>query len=586
MSYTYYQAKNPTTININDEHVTESELPERLLELNRKTTALSYEEEGDKTIIANTTETGNLNVTYATETYTLTVGSHATFTGSTFFNATINGYNIENELSKLQYLSTMDDITEVSGPFRASNLVGITYDADLNTTFFSGNLSSPNISAMSNNLSGVIYNPDDGTGKPLTEFNHNVFIDGNITADNIGTITTNMTGITYDPDGYEEPATRINQSLIVNGIVIANNIDILELKCTPLLYDPDTSTLSVNGNITATNITSTGTLNGNKIGAPNVFAYNNEVPFIPVVNSNGIMETGNRIDFHRATNEEDYTVGLEVSSLNKLTIRHTNTTYAGDLELGTAYYRNTSGACRLNCNHHSNLMWYNNSGTNTWVCDATGNPEKWSTTRDKASASDTRTTAMTYTVGTPDNTTIAGDLTVTGSIHGTLAGSQTITHKTKYIGTITPGCFVKSIGQIYREPTKVGITSTWNEPTEEGQTGYYTETQVQSSLSPYENCISIVKQAEGFSSNIIGVCTEVIDHEYCKFATHGDCLIKCESATYTCGDIIVPSINGYGKKGSSTDVLNCMLSMTPRLKVTSVDTDEIDPQCVVGFITV
>jgi len=37
MSYTYYQAKNPTTININDEHVTESELPERLLELNNKT---------------------------------------------------------------------------------------------------------------------------------------------------------------------------------------------------------------------------------------------------------------------------------------------------------------------------------------------------------------------------------------------------------------------------------------------------------------------------------------------------------------------------------------------------------------------
>jgi len=35
MSYTYYQAKNPTTIN--DEVVTESELPERLLELNRKT---------------------------------------------------------------------------------------------------------------------------------------------------------------------------------------------------------------------------------------------------------------------------------------------------------------------------------------------------------------------------------------------------------------------------------------------------------------------------------------------------------------------------------------------------------------------
>jgi len=193
---------------------------------------------------------------------------------------------------------------------------------------------------------------------------------------------------------------------------------------------------------------------------------------------------------------------------------------------------------------------------------------------------------VTYTAGTPSNTTIAGDLTVTGSIHGTLAGSQTITHRTKYTGTITPGCFVESTGQIYREPPKVGTTSTWNEPIEEGHQGYYTETQTTSSLSPYENCISVIRQATTFTTNIIGVCTEIIDHEFCKFATHGDCLIKCESATYTCGDIIVPSTNGYGKKGSSTDVLNCMLSMTPRLKVTSVDTDEIDPQCVVGFITV
>jgi len=117
-----------------------------------------------------------------------------------------------------------------------------------------------------------------------------------------------------------------------------------------------------------------------------------------------------------------------------------------------------------------------------------------------------------------------------------------------------------------------------------------------------------VRQATTFSSNIIGVFTEIVKEpiyeeqsleeghirqiigervtDKCKIATHGDCLIKCESATYTCGDIIVPSINVYGKKGSSTDVLNCMISMTPRFKVTSVDTNEIDPQCVVGFITV
>jgi len=89
-------------------------------------------------------------------------------------------------------------------------------------------------------------------------------------------------------------------------------------------------------------------------------------------------------------------------------------------------------------------MWYNNAGTNVWVCNATSTGEKWSTTRDKATAADTRTTAMTYTAGTPFNTIIAGDLTVTGVINGTLAGSQTITHRTKYTGTITPGFFVES----------------------------------------------------------------------------------------------------------------------------------------------
>jgi len=48
MSYTYYQANNPATININDEHVTESELPERLLELNNKTTTITYHPEEEE----------------------------------------------------------------------------------------------------------------------------------------------------------------------------------------------------------------------------------------------------------------------------------------------------------------------------------------------------------------------------------------------------------------------------------------------------------------------------------------------------------------------------------------------------------
>jgi len=97
----------------------------------------------------------------------------------------------------------------------------------------------------------------------------------------------------------------------------------------------------------------------------------------------------------------------------------------------------------------------------------------------------------------------------------------------------------------------------------------------------------MVKQAEGFTTNIIGVCTEVIDHEFCKFATHGDCLIKCVSDTYHLGDIIIPSSSGgYGKKGSSMEIIDCMTKMVPRLKITSLETDEIDPECVVGFISI
>jgi len=352
---------------------------------------------------------------------------------------------------------------------------------------------------------------------------------------------------------------------------------------TKVSYDPTELLTTISGKLV------TDKLNGNKIGPPTTFLYSEYSPYIPVCDTNGVTELSRYLDFHNIIDSEDYKVRLACSGTSTLRI-FGPTTDSGTLETNVIHLRTNGDTVRVRImtNGFQNMSVYNTAGTFIWVMDADGTNglERWSTTRINAAYASTRTTAMTYTAGTPNNTTIAGDLTVTGSIHGTLAGSQTITHKTKYIGTITPGCFVESTGQIYREPPKVGTTNIWNEPTEEGQQGYYTTTQIQSLLSPYENCISIVRQATAFSSNIIGVCTEVIDHEFCKFATHGDCLIKCESATYTCGDIIVPSTNGFGKKGSSTDVLNCMLSMTPRLKVTSVDTDEIDPQCVVGFITV
>jgi len=143
-----------------------------------------------------------------------------------------------------------------------------------------------------------------------------------------------------------------------------------------------------------------------------------------------------------------------------------------------------------------------------------------------------------------------------------------------YEGELQPGCFIETTGQLFKDPN--------------------------SKLSPYEDCITIVRQATTPNSKIIGVCTEIINDEvtdeyghinqpagkYCKYATHGDCQIKCDSATYTLGDILVPSLNGYAKKGKASDIMNCMCSMIPRLKVTSVETDQIDPECVVGFITI
>jgi len=488
----------------------------------------------------------------------------------------------------------------------------LTLDADTNVATFLGNVVSPNITALETKTQFL---NSDGTVLTAPSFTYDTGATGNTSSRTfkLQRGTGHMTfgnatshGENFFPMFTSKPVGDASFQLRAHqGTAESVNPPFLFQLAAPtsgaisgvkkgfqfLNWATEIAVLNTDGSLSCAGNITTPSLNGNKIGSPAIFRYDAVTPFIPVVGSDGIMEVGARIDFQRVTTEEDYTVGLQVATLNRLSIRHNNTAYAGDLELGTTFFRNTGGTCSLYSNHHSNLQWANNSGVNTWIMDATTAGERWSTTRINATNASTRTTAMSYTAPveeppSPSNTTIAGDLTVTGSIHGTLSGSQTITHKTKYIRTITPGCFVESTGQIYREPLKVGTTSTWNEPTEEGQQGYYTTTQVQSSLSPYENCISTVRQAEGFSSNIIGVCTEVINHEFCKFATHGDCLIKCESATYTCGDIIVPSINGYGKKGSSTDVLNCMLSMTPRLKVTSVDTDEIDPQCVVGFITV
>jgi len=514
-----------------------------IITLENKTQAITYETEGEKTIISNNTETGNMKVTYSTETYTLTVGSHATFSGSVFFSATINGYNIETELSKLQYLSTMDDITEVGGPFRASNLVGITYDDNLNTTFFSGNLSSPNISTLEDKTTNIIRIP----------------------------------GTDEDPISYTE----------IDGVsfqTTLGRISNIEFTLSNISYDPMLPSTDISGNLTV------GLLNGNKIGASNEgFGYTSDAPYIPVCKANGITEIGYRLDFHLADAAyRDFSAYLSNTALNTLRVYGT-TDDSGTLETNVIHLRTSVDAVRVRIltNGYQNICVYNTAGTFTWVMDSDGTNglERWSTTRINSINASTRTTAMTYTAGTPSNTTIAGNLTVTGVINGTLSGSQTITHKTKYIGAITPGCFVESTGLIYQEPIKEGITSTWNEPTEEGKTGYYTTTQESSLLSPYENCISIVKKSTEYNNNIIGVCTEIIDNEFLKFATHGDVLIKCVSDTYKLGDILIPTTGGYSKKANNMEIIDAMTHMIPRLKVTSVETETLDSETVCAFIS-
>jgi len=58
-------------------------------------------------------------------------------------------------------------------------------------------------------------------------------------------------------------------------------------------YDPQEELTTITGKLTV------GTLNGNKIGASaEGFGYTTDAPFIPVCKANGIMEVGNRLDFH------------------------------------------------------------------------------------------------------------------------------------------------------------------------------------------------------------------------------------------------------------------------------------------------
>ena len=550
MSYTYYQAKNPTTININDEHVTESELPERLLELNNKT----------QNINANGTTLSNIS--------------------------TINTHNFNDMYTTVDDLFMLTrDVTYIDDGLKIPKIQ--TVRITIPTGF-------PSFSIMSNIGGETIANFDnDDRSSTFT---------GELTATNIS--STNKTDI--------EALQTKTQNINADGSVLSNIV----------------------------------TLNGNKIGTPSSFIYKNIAPYIPICNTTGIIEVGSGIDFHDGSTNQDTQTRLASIGTNILEIQGTSSSLRlGRLDVNNGidlrtpnlimhFYKNDLTTSMLTLNAATNTATFignivapNLTGIayNSNFCIQGSDYTQVTTLNNhlyieltagtyvphmglrihktnlsngqemmlQVGKDNTRAISFVYrhydTIAnsqyrldfagksayicnygaTTTEHEIRGNLKVFGSV--TQNASKTITHYTMYEGDLQPGFFVESTGQIFRN----GETS-------------------------YENCMVTVRQATTFTNNIIGVCTEIMNEEvtddygnvnqpagkYCKFATHGDCLIKCESATYTCGDIIVPSTNGFGKKGSSTDVLNCMLSMTPRLKVTSVDTDEIDPQCVVGFITV
>jgi len=552
---TIYQANNPETLPVNlatPEIVLESELPDRL----QHTTGITYE--GD-----------DRDGHYTRINQPLSVNGNISSTNLTTMNTNLQ--SIMNTLTNISYVPTLE-LTAIIGNLSVNNLNGFSI-GPMGT--FSVAEYSPFLVAT--NVDGVTE-----IGKIL-DF-HNTTGAGEDYLTRISCLASGVLEITGTS------SMRMSRIDISSGMSLRTGFTLMKF------YKNDTTTSMLTLDATTNDATFLGnivtpSLNGNKIGASaEGFGYTTDTPYIPVCKANGITEVGYRLDFHLCdATFRDLSAYLSNTSVNVLRVYGT-TDNSGTLETNVLAIRTNGEDVRLqlSTNQYHNLSAFNKIGTSLWVMDSDGTNglERWSTTRINAINASARTTAMSYTAGTPSNTTIAGDFTVTGSIHGTLAGSQTIIHKTKYIGTITPGCFVESTGQIYREPPKVGTTSIWNEPTEEGQKGYYTETQTTSALSPYENCISIVRQALTFSNKIIGVCTEIIDNEFCKFATHGDCLVKCDSATYTLGDILVPSLNGYAKKGNASDIMNCMCSMIPRLKVTSVETDQIDPECVIGFITI
>ena len=159
------------------------------------------------------------------------------------------------------------------------------------------------------------------------------------------------------------------------------------------------------------------------------------------------------------------------------------------------------------------------------------------------------------TIDNVGNMIIEGTLTQNG-------GSNTITHTTEsdYPDNLEPGIFVETTGEIYKESDFIRTYENEN-----GET--ITETIPK---NPYENCSCKIKRAQTLNKNIVGVLTSV---NPTKFATHGDTLIKVINDTYNLGDVLIPTVDGYGKKATAGEIYDSLFMMIPRAKITALITD-------------
>ena len=242
--------------------------------------------------------------------------------------------------------------------------------------------------------------------------------------------------------------------------------------------------------------------------------------FIPVVEASaGIMEIGKYSDFHNISNDGiDYYARLYANTSNTLTLTN------GTLNAATFSATGSMRAPLIKNNVSGGSLLYRNFADTTLM-----------------------------TIDNTGNVLIAGTLTQNG-------GSNTITHTTQSPDpTLEEGIFVETIGEIFYEDdfvrTYVRSTDDCRE-NENGET--ITETIPK---NPYENCICKIKRALSLNKNIVGVLTSV---NPVKFATHGDVLIKVISDTYNLGDILIPTIDGYGKKATSGEIYDSQFMMIPQ----------------------